>query len=452
MSILYGDHPDNSSPLGNTALDNAGQEWVVVQVSDREDTPVYGWQQVTFATDPRTNQYMTLPQSAYPAGFVVSMNGVLWQVSQDGNSWVTVYDISLCNPPVTSNTPPAYLQGVSFEVVATGTIIQPNAGSYFYATLDSTFQWPSYHASGFIEYNVTRLATTGVQLNSSAYFTVQQAVPASSTASPQYVVKLNTVSNLVPGDTLVLSGDPTRANGAALTVNDIDGQNLAIILDAPLPVFLNAGDLLTLGADSLDSVIFTPFQDLANQAMGILAGGASPSTTVPVDFTKFQNPILPEPALSWMDLTTGDAWNAFLCPYDIQTQYDTVGTLTGTKFMGSWMIGLQEGVLSGAEKTGWLGTPGSTWQPIGNWIPFVSWTNQFTTPPHDYLMMPYNTGVGVTDNPYITATRNRPAVNITRLDQIDADVTINDGVLAPTCVAAYDYGAMVRWLFFRAPG
>ena len=438
--MLYGESSDN--PVGNTMLDDAGQEWVVIQVSDH-DIPVYAWQQVTFATDPRTNQYMTLPQSAYPAEFVISMNGVLWQVSRDGNSWVTVYDITLCNPPVSSNTPPAYLQGVSFQVVATGTIILPNSYSYFYATLDPTFQWPSYHSDGFIEYNVTRLATTGVQLNSSAYFTVQQAVPASSTAAPQYVVKLDTVSNLVPGDTLILAGDPARANGATLTLNDLDAQNMAVILDAPLPVYLNAGDLLTLGADSLDSVIFTRFQDLAGQAMGILAGGSSPATTIPVDFTKFQNPILPEPALSWMDLTTGDPKSSILCPYDIQTQ---MMDLT----LGNWLMGVQQGVLPGQATQGWIGTPGTTWYNLGPWIPYVSWTNQLLTPPS--FEMPYNTGPFVSGGDQTLASRNRPAINITRLDQVDADVTIDDGVQAPTCVAAFDYVGALRWLFTRPSG
>ncbi len=192
--------------------------------------------------------------------------------------------------------------------------------------------------------DVNYTAIRGVQtLTEKAYYLVTKNV-----ADTEFIVPLDTVEALCPGDKLVNSEDAT------FLISDIDTERKELVSESPIGMTLQAGDYLYLEKESRESLVWADAATLIQRA--VLPYG--------VDTSRLNLPTVPHPILAWLPTNAQGA--SLVGPNDIEP------TLTALR-----IIGTGNNSYTGSPDTGWVQGVATT--------RFVNWTDQLGAAPA-YLM------------------------------------------------------------------
>ena len=249
-------------------------------------------------------------------------------------------------------------------------------------------------------YSISRPTAT---LGTSPYYSV-----TADTSATSYIVPLDTVDWIAPGDIL------TTVSGATITVDDIDTERLEIISATEIGVELRSFDKLYLSVESSETMIWQDAGDLIENA--VFPYG--------VDTSRLVMPTGSTPVMSWLPLATEGEF--------LRGVSDIEPTLTGVK-----VIGINSTAYTGSPDNGWTATT------IGTRV--VDWTCQQTAAP-TYLMP--DTGPAVAPqigsrNRVYSFWKNVMPVNLdSNWNQITP--TYNATLSYPTAVVCHDYSRLRR--------
>jgi hypothetical protein len=164
--------------------------------------------------------------------------------------------------------------------------------------------------------------------------------------SPCYLLFLDTVEGIVPGDGQALLN---TSKTQSFHVLQVDADNKAVVTREEVKD-IAVGDRLFFTEESRSQLVF-------EDARAIIARAAAP---FPVDFSRLTMPTLPVPVLVWLPLRP-------LAGDDLTSLRDMDPGLTSIRAFGS--VGA------------WDGTPEAGWAKTGSITARVPWTNQRLTAP-----------------------------------------------------------------------
>lgn len=189
----------------------------------------------------------------------------------------------------------------------------------------------------------TRQASSSTDSN---YYSVTTAVTADD-KKPVYILGLDTVDGIVPGDELQLLAS---ANTTKIQVLAVDPERNEIQAKNPLPS-LAVSDRLFFTQDSLDTQVY-------EDARTILIRACNPYGC---DLSRFNRATLSIPVLSWLALR----------PYD-------GADIRGVAYVEPGLANLR---VIGNGTSAWDGSPDTTWSSTTATGPRVIWTSQLAAAP-----------------------------------------------------------------------
>jgi hypothetical protein len=341
--------------------DAYGQVWHWEVVGSAHGDSVYGWVQ-TGSANINGSAFHLPNTAAFPNGMIISLNGVLYQVTSSGTTWTT--SITYTNPTnyltIVSNTPSNNLFPATTGFAGLSEILL-NQNPWPVVTSPVSGVWES----TFTQYGAT--------LQDVEYWTTTVAVPSSPNPAC-YTLNLNSVAGIMPGDKLAVLNAGT--SGGSWTVAGVD-PTLFQVSTIESVSNVPAGTQIYYDDDSEEEMVL--------QDPGIILTQAAYPYNV--DLSKFQNSQTQDPVFGMIGsptLSTSLSSTAIFGIGDIEP------TLSGLKLSagGYWLDPNSPG---NYLKTLTLsGTPGNwtyTSTTPSVYTPNADWTTQLTSAPSS--LMPY---------------------------------------------------------------
>ncbi len=288
----------------------------------------------------------------------------------------------------------------SFKVISVGA-----SYSGFYDNGNTPYQLQIEFDAAFVavsgnSYSVSRPSAT---LGDSPYYTV-----VGNRAETEFVMKLDTVDWLSPGDVL------QTVAGAEIAVEDIDTERNEVINSAQIGTALRDGDKLYLSESSKETIIYAEAKELLTKAVRPYA----------VNLSRLAPPTGSTPVMSWLPLKSNGQY--------LRGVSDLEPTLTAVRILGS-----NNAAYTGSPTLGW--TEGTTGTRV------VDWTCQQSAAPAS--LMPDTTPA----NAPMMGSRNRVYREWKNVYPANLDGSWNqiaptyDATLAyPSAIICHDYSQLRR--------
>lgn len=395
----------STNPVGMTAIDNAGQSWVV-QVVDQGHAhdsgyfDIYGWVQTSYATDPRTVPGLSLPRDGYFPGLMISLGGHKWQVSTDGKSWQNPYDFSSPSIYYTVKT-----QTPHPRVFPNNDAPDGRDDGITQIVLDIPL-WPtSVPADGTWHAD---LIPSGVTLSDISYWTTAVAVPEKPTPDCYTLTFADSIDGIRVGDKLTTLDSSVGGSWTVAGVDPILFQVNTIEKVTNVPV----GTKIYWDSSSQSELTLEDPRDILVQAVYPYS----------VNLSEFQSgPKTAEPVFGWLPVR-GSA--------QLRAIGDIEPTLTSMQITpGNYLTG---------NPPGWVGTPDQGWAAVGAYgqgtvTQHYDWTRQVVSAPGSLMPVRHH------DWEYLSRLRNRVYSN-TYLQENNGIIKVNGTYVPGTFVNTVSNG------------
>jgi hypothetical protein len=315
-------------------------------------------------------------------------------------------DFVTCN---LSSTYPGFPAGKQYKIIAVG---QVNSGgvydpNYWWATTEGLGQdiWDHIHKNSAVNISATftRVAQTS---DLRSYYIVTKTV--ASDAKGVYVLDLDQVDGINPGDILTTLG---TATAQTWTVLQVDAQNLQVVTKEEVTNVVANVSHVFFSTDALQDLVLDDARMAIKRAVSLNIQTPNPYS---VDFSRYVPPTVPNPVLVWLPLRPLDS-------QDISTVRDLDQGLTTFQVFGS-----------GASA--WRGTPEAGWTALGSAGAQAPWSGQLLTAPAS--IMPW-------EGPTLAGTL--PLRNVVYASGIrDVNGFTNTSGAIPANNLVYDYLQMRR--------
>jgi hypothetical protein len=243
-------------------------------------------------------------------------------------------------------------------------------------------------------------------VNTGTYYVATKSI--AKDAKDVHVLDLDTVDQLVPGDTLQQVGADRT-----ITVLQVDPQNLQVIVDEDLTDITAGVTHYIYTEETQRTLVLDDARMAIQRAVALTAKGAVGYT---VDFSRYAPPTIENPVLCWLPLRPKDGQDLTPpCVLDVSAS----GPLR----------------VHGSNSRAWDGSPEAGWT-LSNSTANVVWTDQLTAAPSSVM-----TDETATLAPGLPA-RDRVASSLVR----DTGTYVAGQPCVPARLIVHDYTAMRRYI------
>lgn len=334
-------------------------------------------------SQPQFRQFITWP---YPNA---------WGVAE--GDFVSASDIDIdTNPPWTAG--PWKLTNVGRVYTGANGDVPTN----LMGAVPAGFNWDPYHGSDGTNCDATFSVVKLADL-SNGYYKVTTAFTPDPKV-PKYVIPLDTVDGIVPGDTMKFIGD-TRSG--TWTILSVDAERKEVTTKQVVSTELLVGDRLAFTEEALGQLVFEDAEALLRRA----------ALPYPIDTTRFKPAVFDDPVFAWLPLRGKGE--------DLAAVADLEAGLTDLRVFGN-------------DSRSWDGTPEAGWTRGGVTTKRAGWTDQLTSPPSS--QMPYEVP-SLAPN---TRFRNRKYDSFDTYNVNNGGGSYDPASTADIVVVVYDYLQMRR--------